>query len=157
MNFPPNNLMPIGRVFSSLKMLEQCPFQTWENAPKACIEIYEDYRPALEGVREGQMIDLLTWLHLADRSTLMVHPRNNPKYPLKGVFATRSSGRPNPIGIHTVEVSRVDVEKGLINVIALEVLDQTPVIDLKLAFSRSNLDTILSALTETRLDRGEKC
>lgn len=56
----------------------------------------------------GDRLVLLTWLDRADRETLAVHPRGDLSRPLTGVFATRSSARPNPIGLHDVQVLEVD-------------------------------------------------
>jgi tRNA-Thr(GGU) m(6)t(6)A37 methyltransferase TsaA len=72
---------------------------------------------------------LLTWLHLARRDVLTVHPRDDPANPLTGVFSTRSSHRPNPIGVHRVTITAV--EPGRIRVRDLEAVDGTPVVDVK--------------------------
>ena len=71
----------------------------------------------------------LTWLHLSDRDRMKVHPRGNPDVPLKGVFATRSPNRPNPVGLHRVTLT--DMEGCRLRVEPLEALDGTPVIDIK--------------------------
>jgi tRNA (Thr-GGU) A37 N-methylase len=60
---------------------------------------------------------------------LKVHPRDDPATPLTGVFATRSPDRPNPIGMHPVEV--LAIEGTRVRVSDLEAIDGTPVIDLK--------------------------
>jgi tRNA-Thr(GGU) m(6)t(6)A37 methyltransferase TsaA len=73
---------------------------------------------------------LLTWLHEARRNVLRVHPRGNPENPLRGVFATRSPDRPNPVGLHRVEVMEVE-KRGRLRVRPLEALDGTPIIDIK--------------------------
>ena len=72
---------------------------------------------------------MLTWLHLARRDVLSVHPRDNPANPLTGVFATRSQDRPNPIGLHRVTI--VAVEGTRVRVRDLEAIDGTPVVDVK--------------------------
>ena len=60
---------------------------------------------------------------------LVVRPRDDPANPLTGVFSTRSADRPNPIGLHPVEILAVE---GLrIQVRALEAVDGTPVVDVK--------------------------
>ena len=77
----------------------------------------------------GDQLVVLTWLHEADRSVLQVHPRDDESRPLTGVFATRSSDRPNPIGLHRVTVYGID---GLeLAVGPLEAIDGTPVVDIK--------------------------
>jgi len=120
----------IGFVRSPLTSLEGCPKQGVEGAPEAWLEIDPVFSDALEGLAAGQEIIVLTWLDKARRDLLRVHPRGNPEAPLKGVFATRSPHRPNPIGLHRVEI--VEIEKpGRIRVGPLEALDGTPVIDIK--------------------------
>ena len=123
-------LRQIGVVRSPLKNRAECPFQESENAPAAIIEIDPKYEDALEGLAPGQEILILTWLHQAVRSRLKVHPRRNRGNPMKGVFATRSPDRPNPIGFHKTRIVSFD-QPSRIGVDALEVIDETPVIDIK--------------------------
>ena len=73
---------------------------------------------------------MLTWLHQAKRDVLAVHPRDDLRRPLTGVFATRSADRPNPVGLHRVKVLKID-RSGQLEVQDLEAIDGTPVIDLK--------------------------
>jgi tRNA (Thr-GGU) A37 N-methylase len=61
-----------------------------------------------------------------------VHPRDDERIPLTGVFATRSSDRPNPIGLHRVTVTGAGPPTS-IHVDALEAIDGTPILDLKVA------------------------
>ena len=119
----------IGKVHSELKKLEDCPRQEGESAPKASIEIFPEFLQAARDIKKGSELLLLTWLHQSDRSEMETRPRNNPNAALLGVFSTRSPNRPNPIGIHEVKV--ISIENGLITIAALEVLDQTPIIDIK--------------------------
>lgn len=65
---------PIGIVRSDLVVPRQAPKQGHEGAPPASIEIRPEYEPALTGLEEESEILVLTWLHLADRSLLQVHP-----------------------------------------------------------------------------------
>ena len=60
---------------------------------------------------------------------LRVHPRDDPANPERGVFSTRSADRPNPIGLHVVEVVTIDGVR--LRVRNLEAVDGTPVLDLK--------------------------
>jgi len=73
---------------------------------------------------------VLTWLDRADRTTLEVHPRDDTTLPLRGVFSTRSSDRPNPVGVHRVTILEI-ASPTRIKVDALEAIDQTPIIDVK--------------------------
>lgn len=125
-----NYIQYIGVIHSELKKLEDCPLQENENAPKASIEIFPEFKEGMSGISTGSTIILFTWLDKADRNTLRTRPRNNPTAELTGVFATRSPDRPNPIGIHVVQVISVTPDCKL-HIAGLEVLDQTPVIDIK--------------------------
>jgi len=129
-------MYPIGRVRSSLTDLSQCPNQGTGGAPEAWIEIDPNYADALDGLRPGAEIMILTWMHLADRSILRVHPRKNSENPLTGVFGTRSGDRPNPIGLHRVTVLAVEPPSRLL-VKPLEALDGTPVVDIKSVLSEA--------------------
>ena len=83
----------------------------------------------LEGIRPGAQVIVLTWLDRARRDVLRVHPRDDPARPMQGVFNTRSADRPNPIGLHPVEI--VSIQGPRVQVRSLEALDGTPVIDVK--------------------------
>lgn len=120
----------IGKVHSTLKSIEECPLQESENAPNAVIQIFPEFLEGIRDIVKGNEILLLTWLHEADRSIIKCVPRNNFDSPKIGVFSTRSPDRPNPIGIHRTKVLSVS-DTGEIKVVALEVLDQTPIIDIK--------------------------
>jgi tRNA-Thr(GGU) m(6)t(6)A37 methyltransferase TsaA len=100
-----------------------------EGAPDGWLVFDPAAHAALDGLRAGDEVLVLTWLHLADREVLRVHPRDDLARPEQGVFTTRSSDRPNPIGLHRVTVLAVD---GLrVHVRPLEAVDGTPVLDVK--------------------------
>jgi tRNA-Thr(GGU) m(6)t(6)A37 methyltransferase TsaA len=123
------SLEPVGRVESSLIDRVLAPKQGREGAPDAWIRFLPHLAGALDGLRVGDRVIVLTWLDRADRSTLKVHPRSNPARPLQGVFVTRSPDRPNPIGLHEVEVLAIDGVRIKVN--HMEALDGTPVLDVK--------------------------
>jgi tRNA-Thr(GGU) m(6)t(6)A37 methyltransferase TsaA len=94
-----------------------------------------EFAEALSEVGVGDEILVLSWLHRGDRATLRVHPRDDMSAPLRGVFATRSQDRPNPIGIHRVKV----LEKASptrFKVQDLEAFDGTPIVDVKPVLDR---------------------
>jgi tRNA-Thr(GGU) m(6)t(6)A37 methyltransferase TsaA len=121
----------VGHVSSDLSDPRVAPRQGDEGAPQAWITLTDDVREAAAGIRAGDRLVVLTWLHLADRDVLRTHPRNDESLPLTGVFRTRSPDRPNPIGLHPVTV--IGVQPGRLHVEPLEAVDGTPVIDLKIA------------------------
>jgi tRNA-Thr(GGU) m(6)t(6)A37 methyltransferase TsaA len=119
----------VGRVESSLRHREHAPMQGSEGAPEAWIVFEDDAHEAMRDLCPGDRLVVLTWLHEADRETQLVHPRDDTSAPETGVFSTRSADRPNPIGLHQVEVVEVD---GLrVRVGPLEAIEGTPVIDVK--------------------------
>jgi tRNA-Thr(GGU) m(6)t(6)A37 methyltransferase TsaA len=122
-------VVPIGHVVSPLTDPALAPRQPDEGAPPASIALDPAVRAAASDIRVGDRLVVLTWLHTADRSILRVHPRDDPERPPTGVFSTRSSHRPNPIGLHVVTVTEVTDER--IDVEALEAIDGTPVLDVK--------------------------
>jgi tRNA-Thr(GGU) m(6)t(6)A37 methyltransferase TsaA len=122
-------LIPIGRVESPLTDPEAAPKQGHEGSPEASIVFEPAVLEGLEGLRAGDRVLVLTWLDRADRTTLKTHPRSDPANPLQGVFNTRSPDRPNPIGLHPVEIVAIDGER--IRVRDLEAIDGTPVVDVK--------------------------
>jgi len=125
-----SQLRQIGIVRSPLKDIRECPRQESEGAPGAWIEIEPQYAEALDGMAVGDEILVFTWMHLADRSILKVHPRGNRENPIKGVFATRSPHRPNPIGLHKTRITAV-APPSRIKVAFLAVVNGTPVVDIK--------------------------
>jgi tRNA-Thr(GGU) m(6)t(6)A37 methyltransferase TsaA len=131
MNAGGDTLVPIGAVESPIRTRADAPRQPGEGAPPAWLVLDPAYAPALDGVNAGSKLVVLTWLHLADRTTQTVHPRDDHSLPLTGVFATRSPDRPNPIGLHTVSVLERDGCRLLVD--ALEAIDGTPIVDLKVA------------------------
>ena len=122
-------LQPIGTVESSLADPAAAPLQGDEGGPDAWLAIDERCAEALTGLEPGAEVLVLTWLHQADRETLSVHPRSDPANPVRGVFATRSQDRPNPIGLHRVHVLAIDGTR--VQVSDLEAIDGTPIVDIK--------------------------
>lgn len=122
-------LRAIGVVRSSLRTRGDAPNQGDEGAPSALLVFDAAVTAGLSDVRVGDSLVLLTWLHEADRTVLAVHPRGDLSRPLTGVFSTRSPDRPNPIGLHRVQV--VGLSDAGLRVEGLEAIDGTPIVDVK--------------------------
>ena len=131
------DMTAIGVVRSTLRDRRNAPRQAFEGAPEATLEIDPVFAPALDRVSSGIELIVLTWLHEADRTVLQVHPMDDERIPLTGVFATRSPDRPNPIGLHRVRVIGTGPPTS-IHVDALEAVDGTPILDLKVAMKEAS-------------------
>jgi tRNA-Thr(GGU) m(6)t(6)A37 methyltransferase TsaA len=126
---PQFDLIQVGRVESTLTDLDSAPNQGDEGAPSAWLVFEPEVLDALDGIRRGDRVVLLTWLDRARRDILRVHPRGDPSRPEQGVFSTRSPARPNPIGLHRVEVEAIEGNR--MRVRNLEAVDGTPIVDVK--------------------------
>ena len=135
MDSEPYGLHPIGVVRSTLRAVADAPNQA-EGAPEALLKVDPAFAEALHRIEPGDELIVLTWLHLADRGVLQTHPMGDTRIPLTGVFRTRSPDRPNPIGVHRVTVTAVEGPT-TIRVGALEAIDGTPIVDLKVAMRES--------------------
>lgn len=125
----PAELRPIGIIRSALAAREHAPKQGSEGAPDAWLDVEDWAADGLRGLAVGDEVLVITWLHLARRDVLEVHPRSDPRNPLTGVFATRSPDRPNPLGLHPVIVRAIDGTRMRIG--PIEAIDETPVVDIK--------------------------
>jgi tRNA-Thr(GGU) m(6)t(6)A37 methyltransferase TsaA len=122
-------VVPVGWVESALVDPVAAPKQGDEGGPEAWLVFRADVGPALRDLAVGAEILVLTWLDRARRDVLLVHPRDDPGAPERGVFSTRSADRPNPIGLHPVRVLGVDGTR--VRVGPLEAVHGTPVLDVK--------------------------
>ncbi len=122
-------LRPVAMIDSPLTDLAAAPKQADEGAPEAWLVFAPDMLDALEGLRVGDRVVVLTWLHRADRDVRRVHPRGDEARAIQGVFSTRSPARPNPIGLHEVQVLAIDGAR--VQVSAIEAVHGTPVVDVK--------------------------
>ncbi len=87
---------------------------------------------ALEGIENYSHLFVIFWMHKMskeNRRVLRVHPRGKKEIPIQGVFATRTSFRPNPIGLTLVELLKV--KNNILTVRGLDAYDKTPILDIK--------------------------
>ncbi len=129
-------LTVIGRVHSGHATTDDAPknpaaarSQAQANRTSAWLEIDAPFRPGLVGLSAFSHIIVLGWLHQARRDLIQITRPKNGKP--KGVFALRSPVRPNPISISVARIHAVDVTTGRIDIDATDLLDGTPVVDLK--------------------------
>ncbi|MGA2159799.1 MAG: tRNA (N6-threonylcarbamoyladenosine(37)-N6)-methyltransferase TrmO [Dehalococcoidia bacterium] len=121
-------LEPIGYIKSSIKNRRKIAY----GRLKAQIMVEPPYEKALDGIESFSHVIIVFWLHKvkkSERAIIQVHPYRNPALPLKGVFATRSPVRPNPIGLTVVKL--INREGTTLTVEGLDAIDGTPVLDIK--------------------------
>lgn len=121
-------LRPVGRVRNRVE--EKPDDGVWEETVSE-IEIEEGVAPALEGIEEFSHIIVLFWIDRRDPTDnpLQVHPNGRQDLPMKGVFATRSPARPNPVGLTVVKL--LERNGRVLRVLGLDALNGTPVLDIK--------------------------
>lgn len=121
-------LSPIGVIHSPFRTTEDAPIQPFfAKGAKGTVEVLDDYIDGLDGLDGFTHIVLIYHFHLSTGFSLKVRPYldDTPR----GVFATRAPRRPNPIGISVVRLA--GVEGGIIKVIDVDVVDGTPLLDIK--------------------------
>ena len=122
-------LQIIGVLHGDISSHEDAPKNYTESERIGSLAIFPEFKEALDGIVAGQTIVVLFWLHQAARDILKVHPRGDMSKKLRGVFATRSPSRPNPIAIS--ELTVIAIQGNRLEVSGLDILDGTPIVDIK--------------------------
>ncbi|MEM2176886.1 MAG: tRNA (N6-threonylcarbamoyladenosine(37)-N6)-methyltransferase TrmO [Archaeoglobaceae archaeon] len=110
------------------------PFKDKHSAPRqgrfsneiSEIEIFDEFAEGLEGIEKFRYLIILYWMHLADREKLKAVPPDGEE---RGVFATRSPNRPNPIAFCVVELIAINGKRLIVK--WLDAIDGSPVLDIK--------------------------
>ncbi|MEE9516288.1 MAG: tRNA (N6-threonylcarbamoyladenosine(37)-N6)-methyltransferase TrmO [Candidatus Adiutricales bacterium] len=119
---------PIGIIHSPFREPEDMPIQPAGAAGvKGTVEVFEDFHPGLEDLDGFSHIILLYHFHRSYSFNLHVLPFMDSE--TRGLFATRAPKRPNPIGISVVQLDKI--EDGLLHIQNLDILDGTPLLDIK--------------------------
>ncbi|MBD0414700.1 tRNA (N6-threonylcarbamoyladenosine(37)-N6)-methyltransferase TrmO [Tianweitania sp. Rool2] len=129
---PDASVVFIGHVVSPWKLREECPKNmraARETGKAARVQIDSAYRPGLAGLERASHAVVLTWLDRSPRNLIVQKPRHAAD--VKGVFGLRSPARPNPIGLHVARLLSLDIAAGILEIDAIDVLDGTPIVDLK--------------------------
>jgi tRNA-Thr(GGU) m(6)t(6)A37 methyltransferase TsaA len=133
---PDAGVVFIGTISSPWTRREDCPKNmaaAREKGGGGKVTVDAPFRDGLHGLEAYSHAVLLTWLHHAPRDLIVQKPRHAGEP--SGTFALRSPARPNPVGLHVVRIVTVDVAAGTIEIGAIDVLDGTPVIDIKPYFA----------------------
>ncbi|MBN2014960.1 MAG: tRNA (N6-threonylcarbamoyladenosine(37)-N6)-methyltransferase TrmO [Candidatus Altiarchaeota archaeon] len=124
MNF---ELKPIGIIHSPYRNLEEIQIQASMSEAIGKIEVFREYEPGLKDIEGFSHIIILYLFHKSEDYKLHVKPYLDTG--LRGVFATRFPRRPNPIGLSIVRL--IEREKNVLKVEGIDVLDGTPLLDIK--------------------------
>ena len=121
-------MTPIGRIHSPHREAKGTPIQPrWADAVKGTVEVFQEHVPGLRDLEGFDRIWLLYWFDRVTGPQLEVVPYRDTQ--TRGVFATRAPCRPNPIGLSCVRLLRI--EEAVLEVADLDVLDGTPLLDIK--------------------------
>ena len=119
---------PIGVVRGPYTTLDGMPLQPGVDDVEATVELDARVHGALRDLDGFSHVWLLVHLHRVDGWSPEVTPFLDPERP-RGVLATRSPRHPNPIGLSLVEL--VAVDPGSLRIRGIDLLDGTPVLDVK--------------------------
>ncbi len=134
---------PIGIVHSPHKEIQGTPIQpAGARGIAGEIEIYEKYQEGLKDLDGFSHILLIYHFHLSKGYSLKVKPFLDDK--LRGVFATRAPKRPNSIGLSVVKLN--SIEKNTLYIEDVDMLDGTPVLDIKPYVSQFDFTDEISCL-----------
>ncbi len=119
---------PIGIVHSPYESLRDIPRQPhWAKGTQGQVEIFPEFGAGLRDLDQFSHIVLLCHFHLSREYALDVTPPGESSS--RGLFATRSPRRPNPIGLSVVRLE--GIEGNMLSVLDLDIMNQTPVLDIK--------------------------
>ncbi len=128
------SLYYIGRIRTPWRRREQCPKNARESDAVCTIELDPRWAAGLEGVESCTHLVVLYWMDKSRRDLVLQVPRH---YGVgRGTFALRSPARPNPIAMSVVRL--VGVEGAKLEVVGLDCLDNTPLLDLKPYFASTD-------------------
>ena len=117
---------PIGIVCCQLKELKDAPFHWKISEVEGKIKIFEEFKDGIKGIERFSHIAVIFLFHKSKGYQLIQIPRDGRK---RGVFATGSPLRPNPIGLSILKL--VKVENNILHVKWLDMIDGTPILDIK--------------------------
>lgn len=119
---------PIGIIHSPFNEPEETPIQpSAARDIQGTVELFSEYVEGLKDLEGFSHITLIYHLHLSKPYSLHVKPFMDDT--LRGLFATRAPSRPNPIGISTVRLDKV--EGVILYIRDVDIVDGTPLLDIK--------------------------
>jgi tRNA-Thr(GGU) m(6)t(6)A37 methyltransferase TsaA len=121
-------IRPIGYVRSPHQAMDKTPIQpVFAPTCEGRIELGEQYAAGLKDIEGFSHLHVVYWMHRSGQPSLVVKPFLEDRE--HGLFATRAPARPNPIGLSIVRLVRR--EGNVLHVAGVDMLDGTPVLDIK--------------------------
>jgi tRNA-Thr(GGU) m(6)t(6)A37 methyltransferase TsaA len=120
-------MKPIGVIHSLYKNVGECPNQSYKSKEIAEVEVFEEYEDGLNGIDGFSHIVIVFLFHKSKGYSLSVIPFHSTH--LRGVFATRSPRRPNPIGISIVRL--IERRGNILKIREIDMIEGTPILDIK--------------------------
>jgi tRNA-Thr(GGU) m(6)t(6)A37 methyltransferase TsaA len=119
---------PIGVIHSPFKEPKGTPIQSIAaKGIEGTVELFQEFNEGLKDLDGFSHIMLIYHFHMSKEPLLIVKPFLDDQ--IRGVFSTRAPNRPNPVGISIVEL--INIEGNILRVKDLDILDGTPLIDIK--------------------------
>jgi len=119
---------PIGIIHSPFTVPKGTPIQaSGGKGIEGSVEVYDEYLEGLKDLDGFSHIILVYQFHLIKKPSLTVKPFLDDH--THGVFSTRAPSRPNSIGISIVQLVRI--ERNILYIKDLDILDKTPLVDIK--------------------------
>jgi tRNA (adenine37-N6)-methyltransferase len=122
------SLLPIGIIHTPFHQASGTPIQPrFAKGVLGTVEVFDDFAAGLKDLEGFDRVWLLYWFDRAADVKLLAstYLDNHPH----GVFATRAPSRPNPIGLSCVKL--VGVDGNVLRVDEIDILDGTPLLDIK--------------------------
>jgi tRNA-Thr(GGU) m(6)t(6)A37 methyltransferase TsaA len=144
---------PIGIIHSPFKEPVGVPIQAAVSEVRGTVEVLSEYGEGLRDIDGFSHIMLIYHFHLSGDYSLSVRPYMDDS--THGLFCTRAPSRPNPIGVSVVRLE--GVEGTVLEVSGLDVVDGTPLLDIKPYIpSMDDREGVRQGWLEGKLDRLEK-
>jgi tRNA (adenine37-N6)-methyltransferase len=120
-------MQPVGLIHSPFTDKASTPIQPSRSQARGRVEVYPQYAQGLQGLEGFSHVILLYVFHCSEGYSLMVTPFLDDRQ--QGLFATRHPCRPNPLGLSIVRLLKI--EDNWLEIEGVDVLDQTPLLDIK--------------------------
>lgn len=145
-------MTPIGTIYSPYKQIKDMPIQgKFKPKVTASVELKDEYAPGLKDLDGFSHAIIIYYFHKSQKEEVIGKPFLEDKE--HGIFAIRSPHRPNHIGLSVVKIEGVEENK--LHFSEVDILDQTPVLDIKPYVKHFDVrDNTISGWLEKHFQKG---